>query len=128
MGKAPRGFFVDGFPTRVAREGKAVFAMWGKMKESDFCNVKESGFRNVGESFSAMLPEPCPAGDPPAPIPPIALPRPPRRPETLEEIQDNRFGRRISRPKAPKADFSQDLRGNFGKKRILCLTLSSRIR
>lgn len=46
--------------------------MWGKMKESDFCNVKESGFRNVGESFSAMPPEPCPAGDPPAPIPPIA--------------------------------------------------------
>ena len=27
MGKAPRGLFVDGFSTRVAREGKAVFAM-----------------------------------------------------------------------------------------------------
>ena len=39
--------------------------MSGKMKESGFCNV--------GESFSAMPPEPCPAGDPPAPIPPIAL-------------------------------------------------------
>ena len=50
----------------------------------------------------------------------------PRRSETLEEIQDDRFGRRISRPKAPKADFSQDLRGDFGKKRIPRLTLSSR--
>ena len=50
----------------------------------------------------------------------------PRRPETLEEIQDDRFGRRIPRPKAPKADFSQDPWGDFGKKRIPRLTLSSR--
>ena len=81
-----------------------------------------------GEAFPAMPPEPCPAGDPPAPIPPIALPRPPRRPETLEEIRGDRFGRRISRPKAPKADFSQDLWGNFGKKRIPRLTPPSWIR
>lgn len=57
MGKAPRGFFVDGFSTRVAREGKAVFAMWGK-------------------AFPAMPPEPCPAGDPPAPISPPHRPPP----------------------------------------------------
>ena len=78
-------------------------------------------FRNA----SRALPR---GGIRPRRFPPIALPRPPRRPETLEEIQDDRFGRRIPRPKAPKADFSQDLWGDFGKKRILCLTPPSWIR
>ena len=59
MGKAPRGFFVDGFSTRIAREGKAVFAMSGK-------------------AFPQCLPSPAPRGIRPRRFPPSPLPfRPP---------------------------------------------------
>ena len=97
MGKAPRGFFVDGFSTRVAREGKAVFAMSGK-------------------AFPQCLPSPAPRGIRPRRFPPSPLPRPPRRPETLEEIQDDRFGRRDSPSEGAEGGFLPGSPGGFRQK------------